>query len=121
MWKVENQTIRFTQWTEEFDPDGQRSTNVLLWVRFPELKQQFSDYEVLMTLGKALGTPIGIEKRTLDREYCYLANILVDIDMSKPVATRFVSKKIGVDSLNNLWKFLNCQIFEIIIEQLDTI
>lgn len=84
-WKFGNQTVRFIRWTPEFDTDKQKSANALTWVRFPKLKQQYWDYELLMTLGKGLGTPIGVDQRTIDREYGYFANVLVEIDLSKPI------------------------------------
>ncbi|KAL5729843.1 hypothetical protein ACHQM5_002738 [Ranunculus cassubicifolius] len=84
-WKFDNQNLRFTQWTPEFDPDKQRSTSSLLWVQFPKLKQQYWDYECLMRIGKGVGKPIGVDQRTLKRELGYFANVLIDVDLSKPV------------------------------------
>lgn len=84
-WRLGNQLIRFIRCTPDFGPDKHKSANALLWVRFPKLKQQYWDYELLMTLGKGLGTPIGVDQRTISREYGYFANVLVDIDLSKPV------------------------------------
>lgn len=86
-WNIAGQSVRFTRWSEDFDQDTQRTSNAL-WVRMPKLGQQFWDYEVTMTIGKAIGTPIGVDKRTLDREFGYFANILVDVDMSKPIPTK---------------------------------
>lgn len=84
-WNFGNQVVRFSKWSDDFDPDKQRSSSAVLWVRFPKLKQQYWDYELLMVLGKGLGTPIGVDQRTINREYGYFANVLVDIDLSKPV------------------------------------
>lgn len=43
VWRVENQIIGFNKWSPDFDPGKQRSTNMLLWVRFPFLQQQYWD------------------------------------------------------------------------------
>lgn len=48
-----------------------------------------------MTLGKGLGTPIGVDQRTINREHGYFANVLVDIDLAKPVPDRINSKEEG--------------------------
>lgn len=41
-----------------------------------------------MTIAKGLGTPRAVDKRTLEREYGYYTNILVEIDLSKPIPNR---------------------------------
>lgn len=46
-----------------------------------------------MTLGKGLGTPIGLDQRMIDRKYGYFANVLVDIDLAKPVPDRIIVKE----------------------------
>ncbi|KAF5191655.1 hypothetical protein FRX31_018758 [Thalictrum thalictroides] len=84
-WKFGGQMIRLTKWTPDFDPDLQKSTNALLWVKFPKLKQQYWDYELLMSMGKALGSPVGIDRHTLERDFGYYAMVLVDIDLSKTI------------------------------------
>ncbi|KAF5187172.1 Ribonuclease h domain, partial [Thalictrum thalictroides] len=84
-WKFGTQTLRLTKWDPEFDPDEQRSSQAMVWVKFPKLKQQFWDYEILMSMGKTLGAPIGIDKHTADREYGFFASILVEIDLAKPI------------------------------------
>ncbi|KAL5729336.1 hypothetical protein ACHQM5_002307 [Ranunculus cassubicifolius] len=85
VWKIGDQVLHFTKWTPDFDTEKQRTTNALLWVQFPKLGQQYWDYEGLMTIGKGLGLPVGVDKRTIDRDYGYFANVLVDIDMSKKI------------------------------------
>ncbi|KAL5701187.1 hypothetical protein ACHQM5_026551 [Ranunculus cassubicifolius] len=69
-YKIKDQFFRFTKWTtDHFNPDTQKSSRALLWVKFPQLKQQYWEYETLMTLGKALGTPIGVDQHTLKRDF----------------------------------------------------
>ncbi|KAL5708551.1 hypothetical protein ACHQM5_019337 [Ranunculus cassubicifolius] len=87
VWKIGEQVLHFTKWTPDFDTDKKRTTNALVWVQFPKLGQQYWDYEGLMTIGKGLGTPVGVDQRTIDRDYGYFANVLVDIDISKPVSS----------------------------------
>lgn len=48
-----------------------------------------------MVLGKGLGTPIGVDQRTINKEYGYFANVLVDIDLAKPVPDRIIIKEEG--------------------------
>ncbi|KAF9621421.1 hypothetical protein IFM89_021460 [Coptis chinensis] len=46
-----------------------------------------------MSLGKAIGSPIGVDKHTLQRDFGYFASVLVDIDLSKPVPNQILVKK----------------------------
>lgn len=48
-----------------------------------------------MTLGKGLGNPIGVDQRTISREYGYFTNVLIDIDLAKPVPDRITVKEEG--------------------------
>lgn len=88
VWNFDNQMLRFIKWVPGFDPDKQRTSKTLLWVKFPKLGQEYWDYEILMTLAKGLGMPVGVDQRTLDREYGYFASVLVDIDLAKHVPDR---------------------------------
>ncbi|KAL5726131.1 hypothetical protein ACHQM5_009200 [Ranunculus cassubicifolius] len=84
-WNFGGQVVRFTQWTPDFDPESQKVTNALVWVKFPGLKQQYWDYEILMRIGKGLGKPIGVDQKTISREFGFYALVLIDIDMSQPI------------------------------------
>lgn len=88
-----NQLIKFFKWTLEFGLNNQKTTNALLWVRFPKLGQHYWDYKLSMTLGKGLGTPVGVYQRIISREYGYFANMLVDIDLSKLVSVGIIVKE----------------------------
>lgn len=57
-------------------------------MQFPKLGQQYRDNEALMTIGKGLGTPIGVDKKTLARDFGYFANVFIDINLSKHVPAR---------------------------------
>ncbi|PIA32092.1 hypothetical protein AQUCO_04600033v1 [Aquilegia coerulea] len=89
-WKFENQALRLTRWTPKFDTDVQRSSKALVWVKFPKLGQQYWDYEILMSLGKALGDPIGVDKHTIDRDFGYFTSVLVEVDLSKSIPSEIV-------------------------------
>lgn len=46
-------------------------------------------------LGKGLGVPIGVDQRTINREFGYFVNVLVNIDLVKPMPDRVIIKKEG--------------------------
>ncbi|KAL5723536.1 hypothetical protein ACHQM5_006924 [Ranunculus cassubicifolius] len=38
-----------------------------------------------MRIGKGVGTPIGVDKKTIGRDFGFFANVLIDVDFSKPI------------------------------------
>lgn len=48
-----------------------------------------------MTLGKSLGTLVGVDQRTIIKEYGYFANVLVSIDLSKHIPDKVNVKEEG--------------------------
>lgn len=95
LWKVGDHCVCFTKWTPNFDPEKQKSSNMLFWVRFLMLPLQYWDYKLIIAMGKVLGTPIGVDKRTMEREYGYFINVLVDVDVSNPVPMSFNVREEG--------------------------
>ncbi|KAF5187815.1 hypothetical protein FRX31_022601 [Thalictrum thalictroides] len=57
-WKFGDQLLKLIKWTPDFDPEVQRITKALAWVRFPKLGQQYWEYECIMSIAKAVGCPI---------------------------------------------------------------
>ncbi|KAF5205415.1 Ribonuclease h domain [Thalictrum thalictroides] len=84
-WRFDGQVLRLQKWTPDFNPELQRQSNALVWVKFPNLKQQYWEYESLMTIGRTLGAPMGVDRHTLDRHYGYFASVLIDMDLSKSI------------------------------------
>ncbi|KAF5177986.1 Nbs resistance protein [Thalictrum thalictroides] len=89
-WRFGDQTLRLTKWDPDFDPDQQRSSHAMVWVKFPKLKQQFWDYEILMSIGKTLGAPIGIDKHTANRDFGFFASVLIEMDLAKTIPSQIL-------------------------------
>ncbi|KAF5174857.1 F-box/LRR-repeat protein [Thalictrum thalictroides] len=82
--KISETLWAFPRASSNFDPEVQRTTKALAWVRFPKLGQQYWEYdECIMSIAKAVGCPIGIDKFTMEREFGYYANVLIDLELSK--------------------------------------
>ncbi|KAL5709354.1 hypothetical protein ACHQM5_020054 [Ranunculus cassubicifolius] len=92
-WNFGKQMVRFSQWSPDFDPEAQKTSSTPLWVKFPKLKQHYWDYEALMRIGKGLGKPIGVDERTIKRDFGYFAYILIEIDLSKPIPSNITIKE----------------------------
>ncbi|KAF9598176.1 hypothetical protein IFM89_025793 [Coptis chinensis] len=84
-WKFGDQILRLSKWTPDFDPAVHRTSTVVVWVKFPKLGQQYWDYEILMSIARGLGNPVGVDKHTLNRDFGFFALVLVEIDPAKPI------------------------------------
>ncbi|KAF9603308.1 hypothetical protein IFM89_034657 [Coptis chinensis] len=91
--------------TNYFGPEIQHISHAMVWVKFPKLKQQFGTMRYLiMTMGRCLGYPIGIDKPTAEREYGFYTSILVDLDLSKSIPNQILIEVPGVndDEIENV-------------------
>ncbi|KAF9609460.1 hypothetical protein IFM89_016459 [Coptis chinensis] len=84
-WKFGDQILRLSKWMPDFDPTVHRTSTAAVWVKFPKLGQQYWDYEILMSIARGLGNPVGVDKHTLNRDFGFFALVLVEIDLAKPI------------------------------------
>ncbi|XP_026399672.1 uncharacterized protein LOC113295556 [Papaver somniferum] len=84
-WKIDQQELHLRDWFPWFDPNKEISSHAAVWVDFPVLYVELWTEKVLLSLGKNLGTPIMVDKNTLNHEYGCYAAILIDIDFTKKV------------------------------------
>ncbi|KAF9606496.1 hypothetical protein IFM89_025771 [Coptis chinensis] len=88
-WRFGDQILRLSKWTPDFDPAIQHSSTAFVWIKFPKLGQQYWDYEILMSMGRALGSPVGVDKHTLNRDFGFYALVLIEIDLAKLIPQQF--------------------------------
>ncbi|XP_026443139.1 uncharacterized protein LOC113343021 [Papaver somniferum] len=82
-WVVAQQKLTLMEWFPSFDADKQRSSRSTVWVKFPGLPMEFWIEKTLLAMGKTLGSPIVVDKRTLAHEYGHFASVLIDIDFAE--------------------------------------
>ncbi|XP_026459187.1 uncharacterized protein LOC113359827 [Papaver somniferum] len=82
-WIVNEQPSRLIEWYLGFDADKQCTSQSTVWVKFPGLPVEMWVEKTLLALGKSLGTPIVVDKRTLNHEYGHYASVLIDIYFAK--------------------------------------
>ncbi|KAF6175855.1 hypothetical protein GIB67_003343 [Kingdonia uniflora] len=73
-------------WSLLFSADNHHNTNALIWCKFPGLPSELWSQKIVMSLGNILGTPIHLDRSTINHDYGYHASILVDIDLSTPIS-----------------------------------
>ncbi|XP_026399712.1 uncharacterized protein LOC113295595 [Papaver somniferum] len=82
-WVVAKQKLNLMEWFPSFDADKQRSSRSTVWVKFPGIPVEFWIEKTLLAMGKTLGSPIVVDKRTLAHEYGHFASVLIDIDFAE--------------------------------------
>ncbi|XP_026420062.1 uncharacterized protein LOC113316043 [Papaver somniferum] len=78
-WIVAHQKLSLMERYPSFDADKQKTIHATVWVKFPGLPMEYWIEKTFLAMGKSLGTPIVVDKRTLAHEYGYYASVLIDI------------------------------------------
>ncbi|XP_042515506.1 uncharacterized protein LOC122089851 [Macadamia integrifolia] len=62
--KVGTQTIRFQRWKRDFNVHEKQAVTKMVWIRFPDLPMEYWHEKILLTMAKAAGRPMAIDRRT---------------------------------------------------------
>ncbi|KAF6139052.1 hypothetical protein GIB67_010778 [Kingdonia uniflora] len=89
-WVIGKQLPRLSPWSPFFDPEKQKNTHTLVWVKFPGLGVEFWEVDTLMALRRTLGTPIQIDRSSETMDFGYFAKVLVDIDLAEPIPSKIM-------------------------------
>ncbi|XP_042521281.1 uncharacterized protein LOC122094744 [Macadamia integrifolia] len=87
MWKrgpikVKGQIIRFLRWRPEFSIHEDLVQTKLVWIRYPELPIEYWHEKILLSMGKASGHPVEVDRRTPHGTMGNYARVLVEVPMS---------------------------------------
>ncbi|XP_043721127.1 uncharacterized protein LOC122668653 [Telopea speciosissima] len=78
--RFNDQAIRFQRWKPDFNIHEQQVLTKLVWVRFPDLSLEYWHENVLLSMAKAVGRPVALDRRTRQGLLCHFARVLVEID-----------------------------------------
>ncbi|XP_042483496.1 uncharacterized protein LOC122063868 [Macadamia integrifolia] len=86
MWKrgpvkVKGQVIRFQRWRPEFSIHDDHTQTKLVWIRYPELPMEYWHERILLSMAKASGRPVEIDRRTRNATMGSYARILVEVEI----------------------------------------
>ncbi|KAF6150097.1 hypothetical protein GIB67_038156 [Kingdonia uniflora] len=96
-WVIGKQLLRFSPWSPFFDPEKQRNTHALVWVKFPGLGVEFWEVDTLMAIGRTLGMAIQVDQSSTTMEFDYFAKVLVDADLAEPTPNKILVEVEGGD------------------------
>ncbi|KAK0600543.1 hypothetical protein LWI29_016006 [Acer saccharum] len=90
--------LRLQPWTQNFNPNTQRTTNAQIWVRFYDLPWEFWHPQILSDMARGVGIPLKFDRATLEGDYGHFARMLIDVDLSKPLPDSIMIE-VGEDCL----------------------
>ncbi|KAJ4968978.1 hypothetical protein NE237_015679 [Protea cynaroides] len=82
--RINGQPLRLQRWEPNFDVNKVRAPHHLQWVRLSGLGIELWDQEVIFSIGKALGTPIRLDRNTQSKTYGRSARFCVDMVSGGP-------------------------------------
>ncbi|XP_043700188.1 uncharacterized protein LOC122650888 [Telopea speciosissima] len=78
--RFNDQAIRFQRWKPDFNTHEQQVLTKLVWVRFPDLSLEYWHENVLLSMAKAVGKHVALDRRTRQGLLGHFARVLVEID-----------------------------------------
>ncbi|KAJ9130669.1 hypothetical protein P3X46_034238 [Hevea brasiliensis] len=88
-WMVAGHYLTVRQWRPNFDPDLAQIEKAMVWVCVPNLPVEFYSHAFLWRLGQRIGVPIRINDTTLCVSHGKFARMRVEVDLSKPLVSKF--------------------------------
>ncbi|CAI0436048.1 unnamed protein product [Linum tenue] len=87
-WVILDHYLIVHQWSPSFRTSDKPHRSVVAWIQLPELPVHFYHREVLFALGNLIGRTVKLDYHTEHLERGKFARLAVELDMSKPLATR---------------------------------
>ncbi|CAL1402094.1 unnamed protein product [Linum trigynum] len=87
-WTILDHYLVVHQWSPSFRTSDKPHKSVVAWIQLPELPVHFYHREVLFALGNLIGRTVKLDYHTENLERGKFARLAVELDMTKPLATR---------------------------------
>ncbi|XP_042489634.1 uncharacterized protein LOC122069615 [Macadamia integrifolia] len=81
--KIGSQLIRFQHWKPDFNIHVKQTWSKLIWIRFPDLPLEYWHENVLLSIAKAVGRPVALDRHTKQGLMGHYARVLVEIDTTE--------------------------------------
>ncbi|XP_042518480.1 ABC transporter C family member 7-like [Macadamia integrifolia] len=79
--KVEGQVIRFQRWRQDFSIHDKHVSTKLVWIRFPNLPLEYWHDKILLTMAKATGRPVAIDRCTRNASMGRFSRVQVEMEL----------------------------------------
>ncbi|XP_019150075.1 PREDICTED: uncharacterized protein LOC109146859 [Ipomoea nil] len=92
-WMVLDHYLIVKPWEPDFDPMNDDTEMVLVWVRIPCIPVEYYDIILFRKLGNRIGRIVRVDQATSLVSRGKFARICVEIDMRKPLISKFTYKE----------------------------
>ncbi|KAF1869339.1 hypothetical protein Lal_00018432 [Lupinus albus] len=87
-WNLKPGLLRLSLWTPNFNPVLQKVPHSQCWIKIYGLPQEYWCPNIIFTIAGGIGSPISLDEATTNRSFGHFARVLVDINLTKPVANK---------------------------------
>ncbi|XP_021744863.1 uncharacterized protein LOC110710829 [Chenopodium quinoa] len=88
-WLLDDNYLTIRKWVPNFIPDETPIRLLTAWVRIPNLPVEYFDISFLNKIGSKIGKVLRVDKTTAQAERGQFTRISVEIDLSKPLLSKF--------------------------------
>ncbi|KAL8161267.1 hypothetical protein V2J09_012756 [Rumex salicifolius] len=88
-WLIGESYLTIQRWRPNFFASEEKLRYVAAWIRIPNLSMEYFDRGVLSMIGKHIGKVLKIDKTTMIGERGRYTRMCVEIDMEKPLISKF--------------------------------
>ncbi|XP_042487030.1 uncharacterized protein LOC122067260 [Macadamia integrifolia] len=79
--RVARHVLKFQRWKPNFDVHSKNITTKLIWIRFSDLPLEYWHEKILLTMAKAAGRPVALDRCTRAASMGSFARVQVEIEM----------------------------------------
>ncbi|XP_057425890.1 uncharacterized protein LOC130719278 [Lotus japonicus] len=87
-WMIFYHYLAVSTWSPEFISPAAKVTKTLAWVRIPCLNVLFYDESYLLSVARAIGNPIKVDRNTLKKDRRRFARICVELDLTQAIVVK---------------------------------
>ncbi|XP_042485819.1 uncharacterized protein LOC122066060 [Macadamia integrifolia] len=99
--RVAGHVLRFQRWKPDFDVHAKNINIKLVWIRFPDFPLEYWHEKILLTMAKAAGRPIALDRCTRATSMGSFARVQVEIEMgaSRPEEIQVERRQPGMGEI----------------------
>lgn len=88
-WLIDDNYLTIRKWVPNFVPDEAPIKVLTAWVRIPNLAVEYFDTTFLHKIGSKIGRVLRVDKTTTQAERGQFTRLSVEIDITKPLLSKF--------------------------------
>lgn len=92
-WFISEHFLSIRPWEPDFRPVMANVSSVAVWIRLNELPIEYYNAEVLLQIGKSIGTMLRVDTHTASESRGKFARLCVQVDVTKPLMTAILIGK----------------------------